>query len=319
MLSRWLWGQLAALPYNPLYRRVVRLKPAGRTYYGGADYGRIKWVVAGVVVVAAGFAIINRRGLVPAATILLFLLLPFLSLRGHKVLIGLQHGLLWAVRISTTITQEQEQRTYDLLCVLPFGAFGACWSIGMGCLYRRSAFERARWEFHERMEEWTLVVFFLSVVLSIGTSATYPDDTAIHPTLLRMGLAGLYFALMLAFLYFDYVHSVLAGVLLGMAVPVYIHNRIDASLWTALVFVTAQVLVYAVTLLLALVVLPWLYARFPVTGWPVGYSAPLAVFGVYFGLREGMVWALWRLLTFRLNADMVMINSRDRERTPDAV
>jgi hypothetical protein len=91
------------------------------------------------------------------------------------------------------------------------------------------------------------------------------------------------------------------GSLVGLVIPTYAHNRLDASLWSFGVFLLLQISTYMLAWLIGFSLLPGAYDRLQINGWYANFSLPVLRVVVFFLVREGIIVALWRGLIARLN------------------
>jgi hypothetical protein len=287
MITRKLWYALNHPPArHPLFRRTVILPPASRRRFISAATLLIELVL----------------GVAFNAPTLLFLVMPFFLL-----IIGVAYGIDCALRISTTITKEHEERTFDLLSLAPAGVWGTNWVLATSSLYRNRDFDRL---FTIIRTALATALVLTCIVALIAVMSLSPSRPSWHPqagnpdSILRVTADFLAMIALLAALYVEYVQSTVLGSLVGLVIPTYAQNRLDASLWSFGVFLLLQVGTYTAAWLIGFDLLPDLYERLYITGWPASFSLPVLRVAVFFLLREAIIAALWRALVHRLNLQM---------------
>src|SRR5262245_50453520 len=134
-MTTWrLWRALTRPPFHhPLFWRTVmnkepdtapRQRPSGQLALGF------------ILLFICSSALFPRQ--ITAVALLLFMLVPFLLL--IFTFNGMIYGLIWSVKISTTIARTYESSIFEVLSMSPPGALGATWAMGTGCLYRNREF-----------------------------------------------------------------------------------------------------------------------------------------------------------------------------------
>src|SRR5262245_40636490 len=122
MMTRKLWFALHHPPArHPLFLRTVLLPAPGRRRF-------VSWATLLINLV---FAVAFNT------PTLLFLLMPFFLL-----IIGISDGIDCALRVSSTIAKEHEDRTFDVLSRAPTGIWGTNWALATSSLYRNRDFDR---------------------------------------------------------------------------------------------------------------------------------------------------------------------------------
>ncbi len=292
-MTTWrLWRALRHPPFNhPLFWRTVMTKeteastrhwPVGRVALGAL-----------LLFICSG-AVFPRQ--LTTIALIAFMIVPGLMV--SFTFNGLIYGLIWGVKISSTIARSYESSTFDLLALSPPGGLGAAWAMSTGCLYRnRMAGDLAF------PETWTIrlfVVIFASMALATMSGAQYPGELVVPVLVYSLAL--------IAAFYIDDMQSIIVGSLMGMLIPIYARNRVDARLWTAGIYLLVQVTTYVSSLLTLFVIIPALYQRLGVNGWHTQVSMPLVGIAVFYGIREIIIFVLWHNLTTRLNASPTELN-----------
>lgn len=284
MITRKLWYALNHPPSrHPLFRRTVILPPASRRRFVSAATLLIE-VVLGVAF---------------NAPTLLFLLMPFFLL-----IIGIAYGIDCALRISTTIAKEHEERTFDILSLAPAGVWGTNWVLTTSSLYRNRDFDRLFTIIRTALATGLVLTCIVALIAAMSLSPSRPTwqpQATDGDGILRVTADFVAMVALLAALYVEYVQSTVLGTLVGLVIPTYAQNRLDASLWSFGVFLLLQVMTYTAAWLIGFDLLPELYTRLQITGWYATFTLPVLRVAVFYLLREGIIAALWRALVGRLN------------------
>ncbi len=233
------------------------------------------------------------------STIFRWMLLALLLM---ALLLNTLHSLRWSLRISRTISDEKEQRRFDLLATLPTGMLGSSWAICMGCLHRRGSF---RW-MPSLVRSLAIAGLLMLLVFALMTSAVIDNgqmsQVARATNRETLHLALLSAGFVLAF-YIDHIYSVLTAILIGILSAVRSPSGDEAHTRAGLIFMALQLLLYALSAGVALLVFPWLLNLLPLNS----VLAILVTVGaglVFFvGLREWLVRRLWRYLIQIHNAE----------------
>jgi hypothetical protein len=211
---------------------------------------------------------------------------------------GLIYGLVWGVKISSTIARSYESSIFDVLSLSPHGALGATWAMGTGCLYRNREFGDLKFP-----ETWTIrlfIIVFVSMAMGTFSGARRANELAL-PVMI-------YALVLIATFYLDDIQSIVLGSLMGMLTPAYARNRTDARLWTMGLYLLIQVATYLSALIVGFVVLPALYNQIGVDSIAGEITLPLVSFIVFCSVRELSISLIWRNLAERLNASPGELN-----------
>lgn len=273
MLTWKLWNALKnPLADHPLFRRAALQRRFNVT--------RATLIAVSIAAVSACMAIIANPGL-----ILLLFLLPVIYIAFH----GVFYGLLWAVRVSQAIAREQQQRTYDVLALTPYGSFGAHWMICTGCIHRGRELEQLQVFSAEEF----FIALIVAVALSVERSQFYASASAVLP------LMFFYAAALLLIFYLNHVQSVILGCLIGMLIPTRIHTSLDAPVYAFGTYLLIQISTYVLTLLVLTAILPQIGNNGSLI-----HEILIALGGlvIFYAVREAIIRALWWLLARALNA-----------------
>jgi hypothetical protein len=215
--------------------------------------------------------------------IILFVPLGLTAL--YMALHGTIAGLYWAVRVSSAIARERERGTYDLLSTSPYGAFSASWAICTGCQYYDQTFNGAG-----AQRVWYSRIFFLTLLLLTAIiSLANPRIQTLEGFLYIVEVVVI---LAVAF-YLDDIQSTVIGSLVGLIVPLFARNRLDARVGAFAGFLVLQVGAYALVALIDFVWLPQVSAA--LDSGAAEFALPVGQFAVFFAMRELIARVLWRL------------------------
>ncbi len=146
-------------------------------------------------------------------------------------------GMIWADRVSLTLARENELATFDLLCLLPTGQFGAIWSLSTASLHDSHIFRGMG--FLVRLV-FTGVIGGLSISLLLSTLLVHHSNmdvlTLLVPLLYAITLA-------LAF-YLDYIQAVITATMVGMLAATYTTQRTYSRIMAVGTFLLFQVTIY---------------------------------------------------------------------------
>lgn len=287
MITRKLWYALHHPPArHPLFLRTVLLpSPAQRRF--------VSWATLLIDLIL---------GVAFNTPTLLFLLMPFFLL-----IIGFSYGIDCALRVSTTIAKEHEDRTFDLLSLAPTGVWGTNWALATSSLYRNRDFDRLFSIVRAALAialVITVIVALISFMSLTPTGSTTVRQPGKPDLLLNVVAAFISVLALIAAIYLEYAQSTVLGTLVGLFIPTFAHNRLDASLWAFGVFMLLQIIAYAVTWLIGFNILPVAYERLQLNGWYASFSLPVLRVAVFFLVREGIILMMWRGVIRRLNAQV---------------
>lgn len=271
MVTRKLWRALNNPPAtHPLFRRVVLLPERRRRRY-------VSW---------AGFMIGAVMVLGEFMPLLLVMVIPFFI-----SVSGLLYGLECAMRVSGAIAGRREDGSYDLLSLLPQGSLSASWVICTSSLYRQREFDQL-----------TQIVWY-SILIALVLSAAFslmlglilvmtPFPEFVLPNFMTV----FYVVTACAGLYAEYIQSVIIGCLIGLALPFYSGNRLDAGLYAFGVYLLVKMCCYAFVALFGLTILPDLYSRLGWYGAAAEISLMIIRIALLVGIHESVIQALMKLM-----------------------
>ena len=266
-----LWRGLKNPPANhPLYQRIMAAPPQAMSWYS-----------------ACAFLMVAPLLLVPA-----------------MVFMSMFYSLRWAVVTSGTIAKERELGRFDLIAMSPAGAFGTTWAITSAFIHRNHSLEQI-----QSRSSWIFRLVFATVFLaSVGNFVESLVPFGTRGALLAI-IPLVYLFTLAAALYVDHLHSVAAGVLVGMLMPTYTQNRLDAGAGAFLMFLVVEIIIYTFTVFLGFSLLPTIFISLEVPSAAIALVLPFLRLGIFYLIGEGVIYGLWRILVDRLNVSASEVES----------
>lgn len=286
------WHALKRPPiHHPLFRRVSRKTPTLARKITSIQQ-------LGILIGCAVLAALGVHFFSQFIFVALFFI-PLVAVALYTILNGTAAGLYWAVRVSDAIARERERGTLELLAASPYGAFSANWAICTGCQYYDQTFNGAG-----AQRVWFSRIFFLVLILlSASATMTRPPGTGAHP-LEGFAKACAIVAVLALALHIDDIHSAVLGSLIGLIVPQFARNRLDARAAAVFCFLTLQILSYLLVWLIGFGLLPGLSARLALDNAAAGLALPAAQLTAFFLVREVLSRILWRINAVLLDGDV---------------
>ena len=200
------------------------------------------------------------------------------------VLSGTLSGIVLTLRISNRIANEQQSRTYDLLCLTPDGTIRMLWAICTGCLHREQAFDILN-----SQEAWIVRLgMFLPFVIS--------SQLLLQRMLgLKGGVTVIWAVGFVVLFYIDHVQATVFGCLSGMLATQH-RSNINQRLWSAVTFAGFQLGTYLLTLFISVYVLPDISRMLAIIGIQSELSHMLLTVALFYFVCEGMIGLGWRRL-----------------------
>lgn len=197
---------------------------------------------------------------------------------------GTISGMILTLRISNRICEEQQSRTYDLLCLTPGGTIHTLWAICMGSLHREKAFEILN-----SQEAWVVRLgLFIPFILS--------SQLFLQRVLgLRGGVTlswGLGFILLF---YIDHVQATVFACLSGMLAAQHT-SSIDQRLAAVVSFFAFQVCTYLFTIVVSLFILRDVAQWINLLDLGREFSQMLLTVALFYLIREGIISLAWKRL-----------------------
>lgn len=245
-----------------------------------------------------GLRMLVVMGLLPLGCMAVFCVVPLLALWAAGS--SLYYGLALAAEVTDWIVDEHESRTLDLLCVTPPGIFGILWSMCARVLQRHE-YLRATYQLLSTLSMTVVlvVVVFGGVLLAHLYTISQPLD----------GLYALVSLLALvATFYLNFMQSMVLGALVGMLMPTYTRNRLDAPVLAGLTLLSTLTGTLLAAVFLCLWTIPALYTLLGFHTGVMSLTQPVIQLLVFYLMREGVTRYLWRMLTNRLNIALAEID-----------
>src|SRR5664279_375188 len=287
------WNALKRPPiHHPLFRRISRNRPLVPQRHLS-----LKLRIGLSILLAALFFLILQNFAQVIFIGLFFIPLGITAL--YMTLNGTLAGLYWATRVSSAIARERERGIYDLLSTSPYGAFSASWAICTGCQYYDQTFNGtgAQRVWFSRMFFLTLLLF--SAIISLGNTRTFSGDTLEG----FLNVLEIVVVLAAAF-YIDDIHSTVIGSLVGLIIPLFARNRLDARIGAFVSFLLLQISAFTLVWIIGFQTMPQINASLALNGFAAEIALPLELLLVFFAVREGIARVLWRLNSLLLDGDV---------------
>lgn len=212
------------------------------------------------------------------------------------ILNGTLFGAWWANQMAALLTNLQSRGVYDQFAVLPGGRLNLHIAISTGILHRLESLSNL----HKIIRGIAIVLggFAALSLCMIGINANgWGATDSLNPaiqTSLNTSLGLLSFLLLF---YIDHFASITLCALCGMLVPVWTIRNVEARLGAVGLFLSLQVISYAVWGILALGVLPRLSIMLGGMGRLVQIVAQIAL---YLLIRESIISLVWKRIVTEL-------------------
>lgn len=281
MISWTLWGALHHPPLkHPLYQRALAARP------GRSQRQRDFIFVGAFLLLGAGCAAAMLMRFSVFGFIVRLTTTPF-ALLICALLGALLYGATLTLTVCRALMQPRLSRAYELLCLLPVGAWGANWALCTGSLGRRNTL--FWFSFALRLVAVTLLIGLLFDALLTGWLERGRAQAAE-----AFMLAGCARALAFgAAVYLGGVQAMVSAVLCGLALPVWLESGAPIHVLAAGLYIAAEMLIWLLTVLCVVLAVPALFD----TQTPFGYAAQGLLPALLFvGLGEALNQALWRAL-----------------------
>ena len=297
MITPRLWRALHHPFSTVMYRRFVTAKPHRHLPQQVTDILHRFWTSDLVPLsVLFGLLLLGITGGMDLVVAVLSLLpLSFLAS-------GTITGMLLTSSVSNTIASERERGHYELVSVTPVGSVGASWEI----CHQTYRDNRLLQSLKGILFGIHLLAFFVGVLFLIfavglwaalvSTNSRQYDPTE-YASIWHMII--FYFSILVA-VRIDAMQSIVVGGLVGMISPTYTSNQLDARGIAVGVYLLIQFFYYSAAAVVCFRVIPWAY---DVTGVTKGVEATVIQVVVFFLMREAVIYVLWHILAYRLNAN----------------
>ncbi len=203
------------------------------------------------------------------------------------------NALAWSASVAETLSRLRRRRQYALLSITPDGPMTVNWVILSERLHYRDGLRNSVSD----MRSTSVVLFMFMGFVLLGAMVEARPDA-------RMSLVALAFMLLAlnGGLVLDYFQSLASSSLIALWVGDLTTQESDARLWASAAFLTVQVLFY-ITMISSVVGVGLLFGRMDSVPVVARFLAPAALLSTYAGLRELVVWLLWRKVNRQLNGD----------------
>jgi hypothetical protein len=287
-----LWDALHRPPiHHPLFRRAARQPEPYSAPPRSLSRAR-RWVLLLGGGVLAAVAVVYFTQLI----VMLIFFVPLACAAVYMILFGTASGMYWALRVSGAIARERERGTYELLSTSPYGPFSASWAVCTGCQYYDQTFKGVG-----AQRVWYARAFFLTMLLFSAIAAQVdPRNFGGRSLETLVGVTVIAFTLALAF-YMDDVQSTVTGSLVGMIVPQFTRNRLDARVGAFVGFVLLQASVYLLVWWASFSLLPQINEALGVRPFIV---LPCEQVLAFFAIREVVIRVLWGMTTLLFAGDV---------------
>ncbi|RMF79747.1 MAG: hypothetical protein D6737_10315 [Chloroflexi bacterium] len=297
-LSWKLWQGLRNPQYlNPIFRRARYRKPSPALPPQAQLYLKrgtqlILFIVILIIAYSRPLALMYAVIALPMFPVLLLLSLPVWFPLGNQIFC-----IVWTMRTGEIVARSHENGVYDLICLYPGGSFGANWALCNGALHRGSTFDMLHGVLTILVGIGTVALGMIIIVVISFTLFGSPLQGV--ATAVQLVVSGL---IVLAAYYLDFAQSMVLSSIVGLLVPTVVPTRNDSRVGAAVIFITIQITIYALGILVALLLLPALFNRIGVSGEAIGIVLTFLRLSFFIVLREIIIRGLWRMLTDRLNA-----------------
>jgi len=293
------WYALKRPPiHHPLFRRASKQRPP-------VPSKSLSLLQRGALsVLFAALAYVGLRYFSQLVFIIVFFV-PIGIAGIYMTIHGTLAGFYWAIRVSSAIARERERGTFELLSTSPYGPFSASWAICTGCQYYDQTFNG-----QGAQRVWFSRIFFLTLLLLTGLLSLpeahgmgVPNNTSANFLESLVNVLELVSVLALAF-HIDDIHSTVIGSLVGLIVPLFARNRLDARIGAFVGFLVLQITAYLFIWLIGFALIPELNANLAITGAAAALALPCEQLLVFFAVREGIARLLWSINSLLLDGDV---------------
>lgn len=278
MFVTWkIWKTLRyPLRWHPIFRRI-------HTQENSVNRNSLFWrTTQAVAGLAAVLFVIRFPTPALIAGLGLMVAIPTLIL----VFNGTVLGAYWVAAVSSTLAQEYQDRSFDLMALTPRGALGVSWLICTGTIHRgdwlRSSYRILRW-----------VLLFVLVLLGFASaglvvSALLSGSALMLENQLRIVFEVSMVGVIAAALWIDHVQSIVTACLLGVLLPAYLPQSGQIHELARIIYLLLQTAVYVLIML-------------------TYFSLRLLIFDIFSGLFfKGLLLALVTLLAFYLLREAII-------------
>ncbi|MEO8395392.1 MAG: hypothetical protein ABI700_20530, partial [Chloroflexota bacterium] len=293
------WNALKRPPiHHPLFRRASQKRPP----VPAKSLSTVQRITLSVLF--ALLAYVGLRYFSQLVFIIVFFI-PIAIAGVYMALHGTLAGLYWAIRVGSAIARERERGTFELLSTSPYGPFSASWAICTGCQYYDQTFNGVG-----AQRVWFSRIFFLTLLLMSGLLSLpeahglgVPNNTSANFLESLLSVIEMVCVLALAF-QIDDIHSTVIGSLVGVIVPLFARNRLDARIGAFVGFLVLQITAYIFVWVIGFMAIPELNANLSLSATVAALALPLEQLVVFFIVRECIARVLWGVNYLLLDGDV---------------
>ena len=213
--------------------------------------------------------------------------------------LGTLNGLAVSTGVSRIIARERQRGREHLFAVTPHGIIGANWAICTAVYHRSNFLGQFRFTINNMYYAIYIGIIVFSIFL-IGHWVNLSNQgLATESARLNFFNSLILMVIVIAF-QFNYMQSIALGSLIGMIVPTYAESQSDARGLAMGLFLAIQVISYAMIILISFIILSELFELFVIED---ALLLSIGRLGVFIGIRELILWLMWRLLAKRLDVD----------------
>lgn len=288
MISWRLWYALHHPPYRHiLFQQMVASRL--RDVYWPKPQRGIQPLWATVILAVFACLLGLTPILITGVYIFLFIFLP-LSI-GLLLFNGFVYGAVLTARVSQAVATHAGRGRFELVALAPPGAMGMTWLIAIASIYRSGRPIGINYDHAWYLRAFLLLIFTVVLVSSFGDTWDKNAQVVILATyVLTQALA----------FQVDDMHAVTSGVVIGLAAATWLPRPLAARTVALVAYMALHMLFYPLAAVMILVVLPRVWPSD--AGWLAALALPCWRLAVFYALREGVISAVWQVLTRRLNA-----------------
>ncbi|MFN8373546.1 MAG: hypothetical protein U0694_11820 [Anaerolineae bacterium] len=208
------------------------------------------------------------------------------------------HGLSWAVGIGTLIANECERKTFDLVCVTPYGPMSTVWAIASGYIHFDKTLGKVA-----QLRAWQLAIIW--VVVPFVSSMAILQFGQIGYVVTHIPVFVAYLAAFTAMLYIDQFQSIIMGVLVAISIAPMGRAMQETRMLITGAYMLLQFAVYLSALLICLGLLPIVFSWLNIHSTLVDFGLPMLSVVLFFIIHELLIRWLWSSLRKRIGAETI--------------
>ncbi len=311
MLTWRLWRALRYPPVSPLLR-MRKTRMLRQPVWPLRRNPGLRGILFKLLLLLLALLLLARYGVaglflgafaLPGAIVLTFLGLPLLL-----PLASIFLGSYWAADISRNIRRERVTHTWELLCAAPTGTPGASHAIASRCLLRGGVFSTV-----QVLQQIALGLCLAGLLLMASIFVLMLFRGAAQEELLPALRTMLDLVALVAALWLHWQQTVVLAALTGLLLAGD-DGGAETPWFATLLFPALQVGSWTL-FAMQLYVLEPLTARIDPEAWLAWVLLPLVWLLLFLLPREGLVYALWRLVGQRLQTDELLSSLQRRNAT----